>query len=132
MATGKIECEESKSNKVYTRKIHNKPTSVPLQSSQQTLATTTTANDNNSEHQLPLQPFDAVATDDSSCHNRLQQGVKNATNGIATSWYVKYDNLVKINLNVLSKNKVMVLKRKLATELEEVRGLVNKFEAEKT
>ncbi|GMI63615.1 global transcription factor group E4 [Hibiscus trionum] len=135
MATGKIEGEESKNNKVYTRKIQNKPnnpTSVPPQSSQQTLATTTTADDNNSQHQLPLQPFDAVASDDSSSHNRLRQGAKDATNGVATSGYVKYDNLVKINLNVLSKNEVMVLKRKLATELEEVRGLVKKFEAEES
>ncbi|XP_039072200.1 transcription factor GTE4-like [Hibiscus syriacus] len=135
MATGTIEGEESKNNKVYTRKIHNKPknpTSVPRQSSQRTLATTTSADDNNSQRQLPLQPFDAVASDDLSSHNRLPQGAKNATNGIATSGYVKYDNIVKINFNVLSRNEVRVLKRKLDTELEEVRGLIKKFEAEES
>ncbi|KAK8579260.1 hypothetical protein V6N13_142472 [Hibiscus sabdariffa] len=109
MATGKIQGGESKSIK-------------------QTPASTTTADDNNSQ-QLPLQPFDAVPSDNSSSHDQLQQGAKNATNGIATSGYVKYDDLVKINLNVLSKNDVRVLKRRLASELEEVRGLVKKFEA---
>ncbi|KAL4333350.1 hypothetical protein GQ457_07G015000 [Hibiscus cannabinus] len=132
MATGEIEGEDSKSNKVYARKIHNNPTSVPRQSSHQTLPTTATPDDTNSLHQLPLQPFDSVASDDSSSHNRLQQGAKNATNGIATSGYVKYDNLVKLNLNVLSKNEVIVLKMKLASELEEVRGLVQKFEAQES
>ncbi|PPS06982.1 hypothetical protein GOBAR_AA13657 [Gossypium barbadense] len=104
MATGQIEGEEAKNNKVYTRKNHNKPknsTFIP----QQTLATTTTTDDNNSQ-QLPLQPFDAVASDDSSSHSRLQQGVRNVTNGVSTSGYVKYDNLVTISLNVLSKNEV--------------------------
>ncbi|XP_022734676.1 transcription factor GTE4-like isoform X2 [Durio zibethinus] len=132
MATGKIEGEESKDNKVYTRKNHNKPinpTFVPQQSSQQTLATTTTTDDNNSSRKLSLQPLDVVASDDSSSHNRLQQGAQNVTNVIATAGYVKYDNLVKINLNVLSKNEVKVLKRKLASELEQVRGLVKTFEA---
>ncbi|XVE80040.1 hypothetical protein DITRI_Ditri14bG0107000 [Diplodiscus trichospermus] len=131
MATGKIEGEESKQNKVYTRKNHHKsknPTFVPQQSSQQTLATTTT-DDNNSSQLLPLQPLDAVASDDSSSHNRSQQGAQNASNGIATAGHVKYDNLVKISLNFLSKNEVRVLKRKLASELEQVRGLVKKFEA---
>ncbi|XVF70093.1 hypothetical protein PTKIN_Ptkin11bG0134500 [Pterospermum kingtungense] len=129
MATGKVEGEESKHNKVYTRKNHNKPrnhTFVPQQSSHQTLATTTTTNDNNSSHQLPLQPLD------SSSHDRLLNGSQNATNGIATAGYVKYDNLVKISLNVLSKNEVRVLKRKLASELEQVRGLIKKFEAKES
>ncbi|KAL1174930.1 hypothetical protein V6Z11_A04G050500 [Gossypium hirsutum] len=111
MATGQIEGEEAKNNKVYTRKNHNKPknsTFIP----QQTLATTTTTDDNNSQ-QLPLQPFDAVASDDSSSHSRLQQGVRNVTNGVSTSGYVKYDNLVSISLNVLSKNEVRGLKGKL-------------------
>ncbi|XWS10947.1 hypothetical protein CRYUN_Cryun38cG0042100 [Craigia yunnanensis] len=135
MATAKIEGEESKNNKVYTRKNHNKPkntTFVPQQSSQQTLATTTTTDDNNYSPQLPLQPLDVVAADDSSSYNRLQQGAQNATNGIATAGYVKYDNLVKINLNVLSQNEVKVLKRKLASELEQVRVLVKKSEAKES
>ncbi|MBA0692871.1 hypothetical protein Goari_010398, partial [Gossypium aridum] len=130
MATGQIEGEEAKNNKVYTRKNHNKPknsTFVP----QQTLATTTTTDDNNSQ-QLPLQPFDAVASDDSSIHNRLQQGVRNVTDGVSTSRYVKYDNLVKISLNVLSKNEVRGLKRKLASELKQVRDLVKKFEGKES
>ncbi|KAL1059652.1 hypothetical protein V6Z11_1Z019800 [Gossypium hirsutum] len=118
MATGQIEGEEAKNNKVYTRKNHNKPknsTFIP----QQTLATTTTTDDNNSQ-QLPLQPFDAVASDDSSSHSRLQQGVRNVTNGVSTSGYVKYDNLVSISLNVLSKNEVRV------------RDLVKKFEGKES
>ncbi|XVF04314.1 hypothetical protein REPUB_Repub05bG0072000 [Reevesia pubescens] len=132
MATGKIEGEELKNNKVYSRKNHNKsknPNFVPQQSSRQTLATT---DDNNSSLQLPLQPLDVVASDDSSSHNLMQQGALNASNGIATSGYVKYDNLVKISLNVLSKNEVKVLKRKLASELEQLRGLVKKFEAKES
>ncbi|KAE8723489.1 Global transcription factor group E4, putative isoform 4 [Hibiscus syriacus] len=130
MATGTIEGEESKNDKFYARKIHSEPQNP---TSQQPLATTTTsADDNNSQHQLPLQPSDAVASDDSSSRKRSRQSAKNATNGIATSGYVKYDNLVKIDLNVLSKNEVRVLKRKLATELEEVRDLVKKFEAEES
>ncbi|XWS28060.1 hypothetical protein CRYUN_Cryun25bG0033500 [Craigia yunnanensis] len=135
MATGKIEGEESKHNKVYTRKNHNKPknpTFVPQQSSHQTLATTTTNDDNNSSQQLPLQPLDIVASGDSSSHNWLQQGAQNATNGIATAGYVKYDNLVKISLNVLSKNEIRLLKRKLASEIEQVRDLVRKFEAKES
>lgn len=130
MATGQIEGEEAKNNKVYTRKNHNKaknPAFIP----RQTLATTTTTDDNNSQ-QLPLQPFDAVASDDSSSHNRLQQGVRNVTDGVSTSGYVKCDNLAKISLNVLSKNEVRGLKRMLASELERVRDLVKKFEAKET
>ncbi|XWS52153.1 hypothetical protein CRYUN_Cryun11dG0042800 [Craigia yunnanensis] len=135
MATGKIEGEESKRNKVYTRKNHNKPknpTFVPQQSSQQTLATTVTTDDYNSSQRLPLQPLDVVPSDDSPSHNQLQQRAQNATNGILTAGYVKYDELVKISLNVLSKNDVRVLKRKLASELEQVRGLVKKFEAKES
>ncbi|XP_022717204.1 transcription factor GTE5, chloroplastic-like isoform X2 [Durio zibethinus] len=135
MATGNIEGEESKNNKVYTRKNHNKPknpTFVPQQSTHLTLATTTTTDDNNSSQPLLHQTFDVVASDDSSSHNRLQQGAQNATNGIGKAGYVKYDNLVKINLNVLSKNEVRLLKRKLATELEQVRGLVKRFEVKES
>ncbi|XVE50133.1 hypothetical protein DITRI_Ditri01bG0137100 [Diplodiscus trichospermus] len=135
MATGKIEGEESK-NKVYTRKNHNKPqnsTFVPKQSSQLTLATTTTTtDDNNFSQQLPLQPLDFVASDDSSSHNRLRQGEQNAANGVPTVGYVKYENLVKIDLNVLSKDEIKVLKRKLASELEQVRDLVKKFETKES
>ncbi|XP_022753337.1 transcription factor GTE4-like isoform X2 [Durio zibethinus] len=132
MDTGEIEGEESKDNRVYTRKNHNKPknlTFVPQQSSQQTQATTTTTDDNNSYQHLPVQILDVVASDDSSSHNRLQQGAQNATNGLENAGYGKYDNLFKISLNVLSKSKVRVLKRKLAIELEQVRGLLKKFEA---
>ncbi|KAK6229342.1 hypothetical protein SCA6_018293 [Theobroma cacao] len=136
MATGKIEGEESKHNKVYTRKNHKKhknPAFVPQQSSQQTLATTTTTtDDNNSSQQLPIQTLDVVVSDDSSSHNRVQKGLQNATTGVATSGYVKYDNLVKISLNVLSKNEVRVLKRKLASELEQIRDLVKRFEAKES
>ncbi|GMJ05292.1 hypothetical protein HRI_004198300 [Hibiscus trionum] len=119
MATGKTEGEESKRNKVYTRKPHNyKPPNptFPLQKSpQQTLAAAITA--------------DAVASDDSSSHKQLQQGARNASNGITAYGYVKYDNLVKIKLNVLSKKEIRVLQRKLASELEQVRSLLKNFEA---
>ncbi|TYH30043.1 hypothetical protein ES288_A01G062400v1 [Gossypium darwinii] len=133
MATGKTEGEESKNNnKVYTRKTHNKPKNpsfFPHQSSQQTVPTTTTADYHNSSQQLPPQHFDAVASDYSYSHNQLQRGAQNATNGTVTSGYVRYDNLVKIHLNVLSKNDVRVLQRKLTRELEQVRGLLKKFDA---
>ncbi|XVF78722.1 hypothetical protein PTKIN_Ptkin14bG0158300 [Pterospermum kingtungense] len=114
MAAGEIEGEESRNKKVHTRKPHNNPRNpsfVPQQSSLQT----TTPDDNNTYQQLPL------ASDDSSSHN-----------GIGTPGYVKYDNLVKLNLNVLSKNEVKFLKRKLASELEQVRDLVKKFEAKES
>ncbi|MBA0792024.1 hypothetical protein Gohar_016554, partial [Gossypium harknessii] len=133
MATGKTEGEESKNdNKVYTRKTRKKPKNpsvFPYQSSQQTPPTITTADYHNSSRQLPPQHFDAVASDDSSSHNQLQRGAQNATNGTATSGYVRFDNLVKINLSVLSKNDVRVLQRKLTRELEQVRGLLKKFDA---
>ncbi|KAK8527469.1 hypothetical protein V6N12_054681 [Hibiscus sabdariffa] len=133
MATGKTEGGESNSNKVYTRKPHNnKPPNptFPLQRSpRQTLVAVTAAGYNNNSQQLPLQTFDAVASDDSSSHRQLQQGARTASNGIAASGYVKYDNLVKINLNVLSKKDIRVLQRKLARELEQVRSLLKKFEA---
>ncbi|KAL4309095.1 hypothetical protein GQ457_01G004060 [Hibiscus cannabinus] len=124
MATGKTEGGESNSNKVYTRKPHNNKPPNPTFSLQRSSA----AGYNNSSQQLPLQTFDAVASDDSSSHKQLQQGARTASNGIAASGYVKYDNLVKINLNVLSKKDIRVLQRKLARELEQVRSLLKKFE----
>ncbi|KAK8622672.1 hypothetical protein V6N13_117578 [Hibiscus sabdariffa] len=125
MATGKTEGGESNSNKVYTRKPHNNKPPNPTFSLQRSSA----AGYNNSSQQLPLQTFDAVASDDSPSHKQLQQGARTASNGIAASGYVKYDNLVKINLNVLSKKDIRVLQRKLARELEQVRSLLKKFEA---
>ncbi|KAE8703297.1 Global transcription factor group E4 [Hibiscus syriacus] len=106
MATGKTEGEESKSNKVYSRKPHNNTPKNPTFPPQQTLAATPTAGYNNKSQQLLLQPFDAVPSDDSSSHNQLQQGARNASNGIAAYGY-----------------------RKLASELEQVRCLLKKFEA---
>ncbi|KAA3453082.1 transcription factor GTE4-like [Gossypium australe] len=75
MATGQIEGEEAKNKKVYTRKNYNKPknsTFIP----QQIFATTSTTDDNNSQ-QLPLQPLDDVASDDSS-KSRLSGGYANS------------------------------------------------------
>ncbi|PPD85256.1 hypothetical protein GOBAR_DD17806 [Gossypium barbadense] len=125
-----------KNQRTTTKFIPGKPTTspkIPLFSLtnllEQSLPTTTTADYHNSSRQLPPQHFDAVASDDSSSHNQLQRGAQNATNGTATSGYVRYDNLVKINLSVLSKNDVRVLQRKLTGELEQVRGLLKKFDA---
>ncbi|GLT48600.1 hypothetical protein SLA2020_222150 [Shorea laevis] len=138
MATGTIGGEESmeelrwaKSNsKVYTRKNQNEPTRNPLslpQSSQQTLATTTGTDDNTSSH--PPQGIDILGSDDSSSLNLVQPGVQDVINGNGTSRYVKFDNLVKIDLNSIMKSEAGGIKRKLASELDQVRSLMKKLEA---
>ncbi|GLU18091.1 hypothetical protein SLE2022_344100 [Rubroshorea leprosula] len=138
MATGTIGGEESmeelrwaeSNSKVYTRKNQNEPTRNPLslpQSSQQMLATTTGTDDNTSLY--PPQAIDILGSDDSSSLNLVQPGVQDVINGNGTSRYVKFDNLVKIDLNSIMKSEAIGIKRKLASELDRVRSLMKKLEA---
>ncbi|GAV64045.1 Bromodomain domain-containing protein [Cephalotus follicularis] len=122
-------------NKVYTRKNHNKPKNtndVPKQerqSSLQTLATTTEDN--------TTTPPVSVESDDSSSHNQrhpLAQNNQtaatnhNAVGATTSSGYVYFGNKVKINLNCITTVEAGALKRKLVSELDQVRSLVKELQ----
>ncbi|XP_059662704.1 transcription factor GTE4-like [Cornus florida] len=137
-------------NEVYTRKIHNKgiksnsnttitttnhsnneSNNVPAQCSQ-TLATEET---NSSQPQQTLSRLDAHS-DVSSKHNQETHfGVPNGCelpngNGVNKPVVTKVDNRVKINLAAARlNNEIEELRRKLGSELDEVRSLVKVLEA---
>ncbi|XP_057952445.1 transcription factor GTE4-like [Malania oleifera] len=140
------------SNKVYTRKLHNKvlkntnnvntSTAVTAntannsknsninaaQQSSQTLATT---EDGKSSQPQILSQFDA-ASDDSSSLDRPHAGPPNGyelPNGNGVMGLVKVDNRIKINnLLVRSKSEIRDIRRKLVGELDQVRSWVKKLE----
>ncbi|GKV16402.1 hypothetical protein SLEP1_g27049 [Rubroshorea leprosula] len=119
----KIRGAESNKNKVYTRKDQNKPRN-PIR---QTLASTTNTDDNTSSQ--PHQAIDMVESDDSSSLNLAEPGAQNVSHENGTSGYVKYDNLAKISLNFITKSEARGIKRKLVSELDQVRTLMKKLEA---
>lgn len=133
MASGPLVGERDageKQDKVYSRKNQNKsknPKSVPRQyyqqqSSLQTLATTI---DDNTFSQRQIMP---VASDDSSSQPGGQNR-REPSHGNAIPGYVKFDNFVKISFNLDNRDEVRALKRKLASELDQVTSLVKRLEA---
>ncbi|KAJ0102900.1 hypothetical protein Patl1_04793 [Pistacia atlantica] len=138
MASGPLlgDAGEKHKKKLYGRKNQNNsdnPNNVRQyyhhnkrqKSSQHHLATT---DDNSSQPQtIP------AVSDDSSSHNLEQLGAahnsREATNAIGIPGYVKFDNLVKISLNLRNRDEVRALKRKLAGELDQVLSLVKRLEA---
>lgn len=123
----KLRLAERDNGKVYSRKIPNKPRNqlnVLQHSSEQTLATTIT--DENTSPQP--QDINMAASDDSSSLNLVKPGAQDVVDGNRISGYVKFDNLVKINLNSLTKSEARCVKRKLASELDQVRRLMGRFE----
>ncbi|KAL5738084.1 hypothetical protein ACOSP7_030845 [Xanthoceras sorbifolium] len=111
--------DREKDSKVYARKNHN------ILKAQENLATTTDDNSSQPEN-IPM------ASDDSSSHNRVQPGVRNgreSNNGNAVPGYVKFDNFVKISFNLKNRDEVRGLKRKLASELDQVVSLLKKVES---
>ncbi|OVA14502.1 Bromodomain [Macleaya cordata] len=116
-------------SKVYTRKAHNKgPKTILPQPSSQTLA----AEDGNSSQQQIVTRFDA-ASDDSSSLNRRQTAVPTNRDPPSGNGVVRppptVDNRITINLSSRSKQEMRELRKKLTTELEQVRNLVKKLEA---
>ncbi|KAA8526777.1 hypothetical protein F0562_008994 [Nyssa sinensis] len=98
----------------------------------QTLATEEA---NSSQQQQTLSRLDA-ASDDSSSHNPPPQvSTPNGReppngNGAIKPFITKVDNRVRINLAAArSKNDILELRRKLVTELDQVRSLAKKLEA---
>jgi ElaB/YqjD/DUF883 family membrane-anchored ribosome-binding protein len=113
------------SNKVYTRKQNKKPKNSNNVSSQ-TLATTT--EDINSQQ---ARSSDAAASDDSSSLNLPQpvaQSGRELANGNGLLGYTSFENRVRISVSSRSKSEVRELRRKLVSELDQVRGLMKKLE----
>ncbi|XP_044479248.1 transcription factor GTE3, chloroplastic-like [Mangifera indica] len=138
MASGPLlgDAGEKQKKKLYNRKNQNvsdNPNNVPQyyqqhkrqKSSQQHLATT--IDDNSSQPQtIP------AVSEDSSSHNLEQPGValnsREPSNAIGVPGYVKFDNFVRINLNLRNRDEVRALKRKLSSELDQVLSLVKRLE----
>lgn len=132
MASGLLGVDEARekkrrweeSNKVYSRKQHKRPKNSNNVSSQ-TLATTT---EDNSQ---PPESFDAVASDDSSSLNLPQPVIRSGrelANGNGLTGYASFENRVRISVSSRSKSEVRELRRKLVSELDQVRGLMKKLE----
>ena len=135
--------EERKPNinkKRYPQKHHNKPKNLDniphpqkhLQEAEiqpfQTLKYTTTSTSASSWKQNHRDG--TVASNDSSSLNHVQPVPQNE-NKSALPGYVRFDDgsKVKINLNSRSKSEIKQLKRKLASELHQVRSLKKKLES---
>lgn len=129
--TEKHRWEES--NQVYSRK-HSKKRSnskyVPIQTlAAAAAAAATTTDENNSS--LPPQRYDAVASDDSSSLSRpkpLAKGGSELASGNCLRGYTRFEDRVKISASSKSKSEVRELRRKLVSELDQVRGLMKKLE----
>ncbi|XP_010915598.1 transcription factor GTE4 isoform X2 [Elaeis guineensis] len=123
----------AESNKVYTRKSHNrtpKPTSNPRlpPSSDQTPITATAADAaaSSPRHPPPLQPpapSSVASDDDASSLNRPQ-----APDGAQRSQPNGHSRSVTISLASRSRQEIRELRRKLTAELEQVRALSQKIE----
>ncbi|TXG66795.1 hypothetical protein EZV62_008070 [Acer yangbiense] len=124
MASGLLVGEKDgreKDGKVYGRKNHN------ISKARGNLATTTDGNNSSHPENIPV-----ASDDDSSIPNRVQPGAQNnrgPTNCNAVPGYVKFDKFVKISFNLKNRDEVRALKRKLASELDQVVSLLKKFEA---
>ncbi|XP_012078551.1 transcription factor GTE3, chloroplastic isoform X2 [Jatropha curcas] len=121
------------SKKMYAQKLHNKsknPTHIPHPEQFSPGGEEYNKNSYYSSQQPKQQKrFNTVASDHSSSHNRLQPGPQNDRTGNSLSGYVKFDNKVRISLNDRSKSVIRELKRKLVSELDQVRSLKRKLEA---
>ncbi|XP_044493198.1 transcription factor GTE4-like isoform X3 [Mangifera indica] len=125
---------EKHKKKLNGRKNQNNSNSVPQyyhpnerqKSSQQRLANTTDYNSSQPQTHRAV-------SDDSSSHNLEQSGgaqhSREHANAIEIAGYSKFDNLVKINLNLRNRDEVRALKRKLTSELDQVLSLVKRLEA---
>ncbi|XP_038685106.1 transcription factor GTE3, chloroplastic-like isoform X2 [Tripterygium wilfordii] len=71
-----------------------------------------------------------VASHDSSARNHLLPGPPSPSDRNAVSGYVEFDNKVTINLSFKSKFEIRELKSKLVSELDQIRALVKRIEAE--
>lgn len=119
---------EEKQDKFYSRKSQSKsqnPKSVPHQYNQQQYSKKTLASINTDDNSVP------VASDDSSsqpgAHNRREPGHGNAFPG-----YAKFDSFVKISFDLNNRDEVRALKRKLASELEQVTSLMKRLDTTRT
>ncbi|XP_077229658.1 transcription factor GTE4-like isoform X2 [Tasmannia lanceolata] len=118
-------------SKVYTRKSHKKgPKPLPRPLSQTLSAAT---NDDNSSQQ---QTISLAASDDSSSLNRRQVSVTGANtcdtpsgHGPVRPAFTQLKNRVTVNLSSQSKHEIRELRRKLTTQLDQVRNLVKKLES---
>lgn len=117
-----------KQDKFYSRKNQSKsqnPKSVPPQYNQQPYSKKILASINTDDNGIP------VASDDSSsqpgAHNRREPSHGNAFPG-----YAKFDSFVKISFDLNNREEVRALKRKLASELEQVTSLVKRLDATQT
>lgn len=117
-----------KQDKFYSRKNQSKsqnPKSVPHQYNQQPYSKKILASINTDDNSIP------VASDDSSsqpaAHNRREPSHGNAFPG-----HAKFDSFVKISFDLNNREEVRALKRKLASELEQVTSLVKRLDATQT
>ncbi|KAI3979021.1 hypothetical protein MKX01_016196 [Papaver californicum] len=127
-----------RSSKVYSRKSQNSNRISSKNLRQPTSSSSKkTLEKNNSSHQQPpqLSRFDAAASDDSSRLNRRQLSSRGGADIAPPSIYtfsLQLENRVIINVSTKLKQELREIRRKLITELDQVRNLVKKLEAKES
>ncbi|KAF2287307.1 hypothetical protein GH714_039598 [Hevea brasiliensis] len=126
--------EHSKSKKkIYAQKTQNKSLNSSYIPQPQHSYQALSPDDDDDDNSSPLQQkrLDTMASDDSSSHYRLQPVPHNSRSGTCNSLpgYVQFDDKVRISLYSGSKSVIRELKRKLVSELDQVRSWKKKLEA---
>lgn len=119
----------AQSNKFQSRKSQKpkNPNPVPRRSSQ-TLVTPTDNNDPSQPHHF-LRVDDAAASNDLAYHDHPLPGGSKPAKENGFPGYTEFENRVRISLDLRSKMDIRELRRKLLSELDQVRCLVKKLES---
>ncbi|KAF3442438.1 hypothetical protein FNV43_RR16354 [Rhamnella rubrinervis] len=119
----------AQSNKLHARKSYKSKNSNHVgRRPSQTLVTTSDDN-NSSQPQDLMQVDDAVGSDDSSNHDNPLPGRSEPASGNGFPAYTEFENRVRISLDSWSKMDIRDLRRKLLSELDQVRCLVKRLES---
>lgn len=94
----------------------------------QALVATTDMHDSSQPHDL-LPVDDAVASDDSSNHDRPLPGRSEPASEKGIPGYAEFEKRVRISLESWSKMDIREMRKKLLTELDQVRCLVKRLES---
>ncbi|KAL5564448.1 hypothetical protein UlMin_027612, partial [Ulmus minor] len=129
MASGTLIGDDSRENYINRKNLNkSKIPNHVIQGSRKTLGTA--IDDNQSLWPQNLPNLDAgVASDDSSSSDYPQSGSFDSENGSGVAGYRKIENRVRISLDSCSKIEVRELRRRLISELDQVRCLVKRLEA---
>lgn len=124
-----------RSSKVYSRKSQNNNKISSKNLRQPTSSSSKKTLEKNNQQPPQLSRFDAAASDDSSNLNRRQLTSRGGADTALPSIYtfpLQLENRVIINVSTKLKQELREIRRKLITELDQVRNLVKKLEAKES